>query len=81
MVSDSIDAYAQVPTPDEHLYVQLDEQYRDLYRAKHGIEIPSGFLLPFYRDFTGQPQNGALWDQPIYPLLPELGLKGITHQP
>ena len=65
MDDDAINEYDQAPPPYEPLYVHVDDQYRDWYRAKHGIETWPGFVFPVTRDVPGHPQDGYLWDQLI----------------
>ena len=50
MADGAINAYYQAPPPDETLYIHVYYQYINWYRAKHGIEITSGFILPVNRD-------------------------------
>ena len=69
MEDNSINAYSQEPPPYERLYVYLDEQYIYWYLVKHGIKIPSRFVLPINMYFPGHPQDVALWAQLIvFPL-------------
>ena len=69
MPDDAFTVYSHGPTSDETLYVHVDEKFRYCYRAKHGIEIPSVFVLPVNRYLLRRPQTLALWDKMIVYLL------------
>ena len=79
MAVDDINAYGQTPALDEPLYLLVDDQYRDCYRDKRGINNTLVFFLPVNGAFPGHPQAVSLWANLILSFLSELGFKVTAH--
>jgi hypothetical protein len=79
--ADAVNAYAQADGPSEPFYVWVDQQYRDWYKARKGIEIPMGSILECNKAFNGHPEAGRLWADKIEGNLKLLGFKAPTQEP
>ena len=81
--ADASNAFAEAPAPVAPLYVYVDEQFRQWYRARYPNrkEIPPGFVLRVKKALQGHPESPRLWAQLIDKIIHQLNLNHCKHEP
>ena len=81
--ADASNAFAEAPAPKAPLYVQLDQPYKDWYKATYPDQppLPDDYVLPVNGALQGHPESARLWSKLIDRVIRQLGLKSCTHEP
>ena len=80
--ADVSNAFAEAPPPVAPLYITVDKQYQDWYKAKGYGTIPDGHVIKANRALQGHPESARQWALLIDRILrTKLNLKPTTHEP
>jgi hypothetical protein len=78
---DAINAFGQAGSLYDIIYIEVDQQYRDWYKARKGKEIPVGWVLPVKGSLQGHPDSGEVWQTRVNEVLESYKFKTTTHEP
>ncbi len=81
--ADASNAFAEAPAPVAPLYVRVDQQYRDWYKATFPDEppIPKDAVLRVKKALQGHPESPRLWAKLIDSVIRKLNLRPCAHEP
>ena len=79
--SDASNTFAEVPTPKAPLYLRLDTQFHEWWKAKGRPPIPDGYGVKVFKAIQGHPKSPRLWDILINGIITKLGFKPCKHKP
>ena len=82
MGADAGNAFAEAPPPQQPLYMEINDQYRDWWtKHKKRPPIPKGYVLPVLHAIQGHPESPRLWDQYISNILVQKeNFRNTTHE-
>lgn len=82
MGADAGNAFAEAPPPQQPLYMEIDDQYREWWtQHKKRPPIPPGYVLPVLHAIQGHPESPRLWDQYISNILIQKeNFRNTTHE-
>jgi len=79
---DTDNAFQQSPPLTKKCYLEPDEAYKSWYQKRFGKALNwDEYVLPINRALQGHPEAGLLWQKMIVPILMDLGLKPLAHEP
>ena len=79
--SDAVNAFAEAPPPKSPLYLKTDAAYRNWYKNKYNIDLPTSSYVRVHQAIQGHPESPRLWQQHIDSILFKIGFKSTTHEP
>ena len=80
--SDASNAFTEAPAPKAPLYLRIDQAYKDWYKARYDIDIPTAqSYVRVKHAIQGHPESPRLWQDFIDKILKDLGFSQITHEP
>lgn len=78
---DAVNAFGQAGELFEMVYMEVDKQYRDWYKARKNKNIPDGWVLPVKGSIQGHPDSGEVWQSKINDVIHSYGFQSMTHEP
>mmetsp|Transcript_17200 Transcript_17200/g.32564 ORF Transcript_17200/g.32564 Transcript_17200/m.32564 type:complete len:440 (-) Transcript_17200:408-1727(-) len=78
---DAVNAFGQAGTLYEIVHLEIDQQYRDWYKARKGKDIPQGWVLPVKGSLQGHPDAGEIWQTKVNEVLQRYNFSSTTHEP
>jgi hypothetical protein len=78
---DAVNAFGQAGTLYDIIYLEIDQQYRDWYKMRHGLDIPIGHVLPVRGSLQGHPDSGEIWQTRVNTVLEKYHFTTTTHEP
>jgi hypothetical protein len=78
---DAVNAFGQAGSLYDIIYLEIDQQFRDWYKAKNGKEIPIGWVLPVKGSLQGHPDSGEIWQTKVNEVLDRYKFTTTTHEP
>jgi hypothetical protein len=78
---DAVNAYGQAGSLYDIIYLEIDQQYRDWYKARKGKDIPIGWVLPIKGSLQGHPDSGEIWQTRVNEVLESYQFRTTTHEP
>jgi hypothetical protein len=78
---DAVNAFGQAGSLYDIVYLEIDQQYRDWYKARKGKLIPQGWVLPVKGSLQGHPDSGEIWQTKVNEVLEKYDFKTTVHEP
>jgi hypothetical protein len=78
---DAVNAYGQAGSLYDVIHLEIDQQYRDWYKARKGKDIPIGWVLPIKGSLQGHPDSGEIWQTRVNEVLESYKFQTTTHEP
>jgi hypothetical protein len=79
--ADVSNAFGEAPPPKQGFYIRPDTAFRAWYKARYGIDIPQGYVIPVLAAMQGHPESPRLWEKHCDRILQKIGLTPTTHAP
>lgn len=78
---DAVNAFGQAGSLFHIVYIDIDIQYREWYKYRHGKDIPEGYVLPVNGSLQGHPDTGEIWQTKVNGILDSYNFTTTTHEP
>jgi hypothetical protein len=78
---DAVNAFGQAGSLYDIIYLEIDQQYRDWYKARKGKDILIGWVLPVKGSLQGHPDSGEIWQTRVNEVLASYKFQTTTHEP